>query len=139
MIRTGLLAAVVSLAACGGAPDPEAEFADACSAIVSDEPIVANIAAGAGATIEEYCDCYGVMQAARPEAEREQNLAVLRVVAARRAADGGDTQAAVEAIEAEIRSDPASHPFTEDDLTGAGDTFEDVVDGLVTGGVCNPG
>lgn len=129
------IAAIASLSACWGAPPDESILSAQCEGLFKDDTrTLSRITNQAETTLTGFCDCFASQAMKSPEFVPRFKDVLIAMNEAK--AEGGDVEAVAERIE-EMTRDGRITDFTEDDLEGLGDFFQDLsVDLATAGGTC---
>ncbi|MEL7108027.1 MAG: hypothetical protein AAGJ68_03535 [Pseudomonadota bacterium] len=129
------IASVAVLGACWGAPPNESILSAQCEALFEgDARTMSRITNQAETTLTGFCDCFAAQAMKSPDLVDTYKDVLIAMNEAKE--DGGDVEAAAERIE-EMTRDRSITTFSEDDLEGLGDFFQDLsVDLATAGGTC---
>eukprot|EP00903_Cladosiphon_okamuranus_P003051 g3049.t1 len=129
------IAAIAVLSACWGAPPNESILSAQCETLFEgDARTMGRITNQAETTLTGFCDCFAAQAMKSPDVVDTYKSVLVAMNEAK--ADGGDVEAAAERVE-EMTRDGSITDFTEADLEGLGDFFQDLSVELATaGGTC---
>lgn len=129
------IVSVAVLGGCWGAPPNESILSAQCEALFEgDARTMGRITNQAETTLTGFCDCFASEAIKSPEIVDTYKAVLIAMNDAKQ--EGGDVEAAAERIE-EMTREGSITDFTEDDLEGLGDFFQDLsVDLATAGGTC---
>ena len=140
MYRTLLSCALIAtgLTACTPTQSDEAILEATCNELFGGDSAIADRIVGTtAADVPAFCSCYGSVTA-EDETQAALHKQVLAAIVAQRAADGSDLEAAVRALDDQIRAGSLT-TFTSEQLVGTGEDFRDIAERMFDNdGDCTP-